>query len=83
MAAEKRMKTVVKLAAKYRTGRSEERQGGGWAQTAMTAAAHKLGKGGKDEFRRLHAFTTPHTSSADIMRFHCPVCASSDSRKEE
>jgi len=51
-AAEKKMKTVVKLAAKYRTGRSEERQGGGWAQTAMTAAADKLGKGGKDEFRR-------------------------------
>ena len=51
--AQKKMKTVVKLAARYRTGRGEKQvEHGGWAKAAMHSAAQALGKGGKDEFRR-------------------------------
>jgi len=51
--AQKKMKTVVKLAARYRTGRGEKGHAeGGWAKAAMNDADHTLGKGGKDEFRR-------------------------------
>ena len=51
--AQKKMRTVVKLAARYRTGRGEKQvEHGGWAKAAMHSAAQALGKGGKDEFRR-------------------------------
>ena len=52
--AEKKMRTVVKLAARYRTGRGEksDEEHGGWAKAAINTADHTLGKGGKDEFRR-------------------------------
>jgi hypothetical protein len=51
---EKKMKTVVKMAAKYRTGRSELKTVGGVddVRAAMTGADHKLGKGGQFDFRK-------------------------------
>ena len=46
------MKTVVKLAAKYRTGRKETYQvGSGWAKNAMERADHTL-KNANDDWRR-------------------------------
>lgn len=49
---QKKMKTVVKLAAKYRTGRKETYQvGSGWAKNAMERADHTL-KNANDDWRR-------------------------------
>ena len=54
--AKQKMHTVVKLAAKYRTGHKgggkQRQHAGGWAKTAVEDADHSLGHGGKDEFRR-------------------------------
>jgi hypothetical protein len=50
--SQKKIKTVVKLAAKYRTGRKETYQvGHGWAKSAIEDADHTV-KDAKDDWRR-------------------------------